>query len=268
MHTQILVIYPEQVLLDDIMYWYQEIDKYPNEKMADERCQFILEIPEKEIPDTLEKIRETLDESRVKYLDMIQYRSNHSIKQFEEKYNTRYHPELFEWYTMKCDALEEYHQIKDLPITDPRQIKWIKHQSMWGDGIREAEIYIEGKGYGFFDNPYGIWDYYDIVNDHRFPSDVHFLVSKNGTKDNTMRLNDLHVNKTVDNIHNFSRVWEHIIFCEKDPADTRIYTIDDIRFDHEWNKHCLVDDLKKQLHTLSEDYPYDEYIVTAIDTHW
>ena len=35
MHTQILVIYPEQVLLDDIMYWYQEIDKYPNEKMAD-----------------------------------------------------------------------------------------------------------------------------------------------------------------------------------------------------------------------------------------
>ena len=53
MHNQVLVIYPSDVELDDIMYWYQEIDKTQDDKMNDERCQFLLTFKEEEIPKIL-----------------------------------------------------------------------------------------------------------------------------------------------------------------------------------------------------------------------
>ena len=269
MHNQVLVIYPKDVELDDIMYWYQEVDKTQKQKMVDERCQFLLEIPEEKIPSVLNSIKEKLEKNLAKYGEMIQYRSKHSLKEFKEKYNREFKEYIPEIYVSDYNNLKEYWEIKDLPIHHPRQIKLIKEEAdIAADKI--AEVYIPGRGYGYFDNPYGIWDYYRVVNERRFPPDVCFLIGKTDRKDNQMSLRELDVKKTVDNIHEFTRVWESIIFCEKEADDTLLYTINDIRFKEKYgNEHCRVEELPRVLQEIKEKYGNnDEYTVIALDYHW
>ena len=270
MHNQVLVIYPkENVELEDIMYWYQEVDKTQKQKMVDERCQFLLEIPEEEIPSVLDKIKEKLEKDLLEYGEMIQYRSKHSLKEFEEKYNREFKEYIPDIYVEDYNNLKEYWEIKDLPINHPRQIRLIKEEAYIATD-KLAEVYIPGRGYGYFDNPYGVWDYYRVVNEHRFPSDVHFLIGKTGREDNQMSLKELDVQKTVDNIHEYTRVWEDIIFCEKEADDTLLYTLDDIRFkEKNGNEHCRVEDLPEVLSEIKEKYGgTDEYTVIALDYHW
>ena len=267
MHNQVLVIYPSDVELDDIMYWYQEIDKTQDDKMNDERCQFLLTFKEEEIPKILNDIELHLKKYYNKYLSIMQYRSDHSLSETIKKYD-KFAEGCYSSYKYYYDKLEEFEQIKNLPNTHPRKIKFIKEHTDFATDLW-ADIYIKGKGYGSFHNPYEIWDYYTIVNKHRFPPSVNFLVDKTrNIKDNHMPLNILGVNETVDNILEFTRVWEYIIFCEKDPKNSRLYTIDDIRFGDSWNEHCRVDNLKTVLQEIYDKYCDDDYMVTALDFHW
>lgn len=267
MHSQVLVIYPEDVSLEDIMYWYQEVDKTQQGRMADERCQFSLEVKEEEIPLILLKIKERLEKKLNEFQEYVKYRSKHTLKEFQEKYGRPFKDWYFGYYTETIEDLNEYELIKDLPIDDPRQIKFMKDECYWATD-KITDIYINGRGYGYYDNPYGMWDYYNIIDEHRFPRGTKFLVNKAGGKDNTMDLNSLDVDKTISNIKEYTRVWEHIIFCEKTPDDSRLYTLDDIRFNEEWNKDCLITDLEEKLRELTMKYNKGNYIITAIDTHW
>lgn len=268
MHSQILVIYPaKNIDLEDVMYWYQEVDKTQEQKMADERCQFILGIPEKEIPKTLQKIKKELEKDTKKYLEMTQYRSTHTLKEFKQKYNQPFSEYMFHLYKSDYDALKEYETIKDLPHDDPEQIKFIKDYAvMVTDEFHY--VYIKGVGYGSFHNPLQMWDYYEVVNEFRFAPHVTFLVNKNGEMDNTMLLNDLDVSKTVANIKKHTLVWEHIIFCQNKPSQSNLYTVDDIRFSKDWNRHCLVTDLEDVLVQIQEHFPDDDFMVIALDHHW
>lgn len=267
MHSQILVIYPEGVDLEDVMYWYQEVDKTQTDKMADDRCRFSLELPEDEIPSALLKIKEYLDESLHEYAEYIEYRSKHTLKEFQEKYGEPFKDWYFGEYIDTIEDLREYMRVKDLSFDDSQQIKFIKKECYWATD-KNTEIYIKGQGYGYFDNPYGIWDFYTIIDEHRFPRGTNFLIGKAGDRSNQVPLSWLDVDKTINNIKKYTRVWEHIIFCEKDPSDSKIYTTDTIRFDEDWNEHCVIDNLEDKLKELAQEYSNDDYIVTAIDTHW
>ncbi len=268
MHNQVLVISPQDVELEDVMYPYQEIDKWPHEKLNDDRCQWILIVPENEIPELLNKIEEDIKKDINQYLEVLKYRSTHSYEDWKEKYG-RYTRDPLNSYVYYRNKLKEFNEIKDLPMDNPEQITFIKEYGGYViDEYGSPEIYIKGVGYGFFHNPYQIWDYYALVNERRFPRDVNFLITKEGYAFNQLSLDELDISKTVKNIKEYTRVWEYIIFCEKDPKDSRLYTIDDIRFSDEWNKHCLVEDLEEVLKNLAYKYKNRNYIVTALDYHW
>ena len=269
MHSQVLVIYPKDVELDDVMYPYQEIDKDVNEKMYDRRCQFFLRIKEEDVTSHLNIIKEYFEKKKYNYLKMIQYLSEHSPEEFERKYGSN-NRDCYEFYKYYCDWLNLYENIKDLRMDNPKQIQFIKEFSDLATPL-SVNIYIKGKGYGMFFNPYQLWDYYQDVSG-RFGPGKHFLISTGGDSSNMMNLNELDVNNTVDNINKFTYVWEHIIFCESNPLNSRIYTIDDIRFSKEWNEHCLVDDLKEKIieimDLLNNEQLTSKYIISAIDIHW
>lgn len=267
MHTQVLVIFPKDVELDDIMYWYQEIDKVPGERMADERCQWHLMVEEKEIPTLLIKIKEGMEQKRDENLEKIIYRSKHSCEEYKKHYERDFHDGTFDYYKMLCDHLNEYENVKDLPIDHPKQIEFIIDYSWYGD-VDYMDMYIKGEGYGHFDNPYQMWDYWRVVNERRFPSHTMFLVSKTGKKKNKMIFNDMDIKETIKNIETLTRVWEYVIFCEKDPKNTKVYTTDKIRFGNPWNEHCLVENLEDVVTELQDVIISDDYIVTALDFHW
>lgn len=268
LHNQVLVIYPkENVELDDVMYWYQEVDKTQKGKMCDDRCQFFLEIPEKEIPSVLSQIKERLTNKVEEFLEEIQFRSKHSTKEFKEKYGYSFQEFIPSLYVSYINDLKLYDEIKDLPFDDPRQINFIKKHGYFTID-KWTDVYIKGEGYGAFHNPYQMWDYYLVVNEDRFPSDVQFLVNRDGDKSNKMFLGELDIPSTVKNINDYTRVWEYVIFCEKEASKSKVYTVDDIRFDKEWNKDCLVDSLEDVLVRISEGYPGSEYVVVALDFHW
>lgn len=266
MHNQVLVIHPQNVELEDIMYPYQEVDKYPNEKMNDERCQWFLTVPEEKIPLLEEKIEEYLLSTQNKYLEVAQYRTEHSYENWKEKYGA-YTKDSLDTYIYFTNQLNKFNEIRNLPNDNPKKITFFKEYGDWAID-KPTQIYIKGKGYGFFHNPYQIWDYYTIVNERRFSSDVNFLIATDGVKYNTLLLDVLDIPRTVENILELTRVWEYIIFCEKDPSDSQIYTIDDIRFNYEWNKHCMVDNLPDVLKEIQEKYITKGYMITALDFHW
>ena len=273
MHAQVLVIMPEDVKLEDVMYPFQEIDKTQAEKMTDDRCDFFLAVAEDEVPELLEDIRTHLEEYINKCLEELQYRSEHTYEEFREKYGNCGLKHTFGAYKIYCDDMREYEKVKGLPVDHIDQIKFIKDN---GFNVTDKwiDIYIKGKGYGTFHNPRELWDYYTIVNEHRFPKNVFFLVDTHGNKHNKLLLSELDIDKTVDNISELTRVWEHIIFCEKEPKDAMLLTVDDIRFDKPWNEYFRVNlfnkdiTLKDTLYEIAEKCKGSRYQVTAIDTHW
>lgn len=267
MHNQVLVIYPENIELEDVMCPYQEVDKYPKDKISDDRCQWILTVPEKEVPELLNKIEEDIKKDISQYLEVLKYRLNHTYADWKEKYQG-YTRDPLNSYTYYCDKLKEFQSIKDLPVDNPEQIKFIKEYGGYVLDEGGTDIYIKGVGYGWFHNPYQIWDYYTIVNERIFPRDVNFLITTGGYAFNQIPLDDLDISKTVENIKEYTRVWEYIIFCENDPKDSRLYTIDDICFNYDWNNHCLVDNLEEVLKNIKGIYSNRNYIVTALDYHW
>lgn len=268
MHSQVLVIHPKDIPLEDVMYYYQEIDKTPIDAMSDERCNFILEIDELGITSILNKIKKYLETKLKQYTEMLQYRSKHSLESFEKKYKRRFN-RVFEYYVYLQRELDTYHKIKNLSYDNPSQIKFIKEHGYWIDDSRMTDVYIKGVGYGIFLNPYQLWDYYKIVDERRFPEGTYFLISKNDNKSNIMDFYELDIDKTVENINYFTNVWEYIIFCENTPEDSKLYTTDKIRFGDDYNKECLTKNLKDMLKYLQSKYAEkDKYTVTAIDFHW
>lgn len=265
MHNQVLIIYPENVDIEDIMYYYQEIDKTIDEKIADARCQFCLTLKEEDIPKHLDKIKKHLEYEINEKLEILQYRTNHTVKEVQDKYY--FGTFTFSSYTYYIDELKRYEKVKDLPLDNPELISFIKDKSYDIDNLG-YDIYIKGIGYGTFDNPYSLWDYYTIVNERRFHSDVRFLIASDDVRYNRLMLDVLDVPNTISHIKQLTEVWNHIIFCEKDPADSKLYTIDDIRFDKGCNKHCIVDNLADVLLGIQKDYFGQGYMITALDFHW
>lgn len=263
MHSQVLIIHPENMKIDDIMYPYQEIDKDIHGKMGDERCQFFLTVPEQEIPKLLIQMKAHMEKMKGAYLEMIQYRTNHTVEEFKEKYGGWY--DCFKFYTMYCDDLSGYDKIKDLPWDNPEQISFIINLAGFAVG-KWTDIYIKGMGYGTFHNPYELFDYYQEIP-YIFGPGVHFLISKTGGRSNQMKLSELDIDETVININEWTMVWENIIFCPDDSADSKLYTTNDTRFSKKCNKHCLVDNLRDKLIEIS-NAPDKNYVVTALDFHW
>ena len=264
MHSQILVIHPKTVELEDVMYPYQEIDKDMQGKMKDERCQFFLTVKQSNISNLLEEIKSYFEQKKQEYLQMMQYRTEHTIEEFIEKYNGIY--DFYKLYIYYCDCLIKYEKIKDLPIDNPEQIKFIKTYGSYATD-KLIDIYIKGIGYGTFHNPYQLWDYYQPISG-RFGYGTYFLVNNAGEKHDKLFLNELDIDKTISNIKELTYVWEHIIFCKDDPSDSRLYTVDDIRFNGKYNNHCLIDDLEGKLVEIVDGVKGEDYIVTAIDFHW
>lgn len=271
MHSQVLVIYPPDADLKDVMYPYQEVDKYDKDKMTDDRCDFILTVEEEAIPDLLVKIKEYIEDSVKKDLEILQYRTSHSYEETKEKYGYNALRHTWDIYKYSYRELKNIDEIINLPFDDPRQIQLIQDN---GYSIidKPADLYIKGVGYGYFINPYQMWDYYQQVKERGFPKE--FLLDAAGNQYVQMYLRDLDVTKTILNIKELSMVWEYIIFCEKDPKNSRVYTNDDVRFGEDYNKHCLVDNifniesLEDVLMKLSKKYCDGDYIVTALDFHW
>ena len=267
MHNQVLVIYPRDVKLEDVMYPYQEINETIDDAINDERCQFILTVPEKKIPLLVDSIQRYLMETSNKYLEKLQYRSKYGYDEFKEKYKES--PKgLLDSYIFFTSNLNDFIKIKDLPNDNPVKINFLKEFGYWATDWA-TDIYIKDIGYGMFHNPYQIWDYYAVVNERRFPRDVKFLIASDGNEYNKCLLLDvLDIDLTIENIKKLTRVCEYIIFCENDPDDSRLYTVDTIRFGYDWNKHCLVDNLEGVLRSIQEDYKNKDYVVTALDFHW
>lgn len=272
MHSQVLVIYPPDVDLKDVMYPYQEVDKYQKDKMTDDRCEFFLGVEEKDIPSLLDEIHEYHIMRRRKCLEEIQYRSEHTYRETMEKYGKNALKHSWDVYKIYCNDLKEYEMVKDLPYDDPRQIKFILDNAWQVNEEDYLDIFIKGKGYGTFHNPYELWDYFQLTKDRGFHKE--FLIGNDDRMYAQIALKDLDVSKTVENIHELSHVWEHVIFCEKDAGDSSLYSIDDIRLDKKWNRHCLiknmigVESLEDVLLKIAEKYGDGDYIVTALDFHW
>ena len=266
-HSQVLVIRPKNSDLEEVMYPYQEVDKTQSEKLADDRCQFILEVPEKGIPGLVESIGESLEKKVKDSLEEIQFRAIFSCAEYEKKFNSKVPDYLLSMYINRLKSLQEYEYVKDLDCNNPRQIKFIKENG-WYCTDKSTELYIPGIGYGFFDNPYQMWDFYTIIDEHRFPRGTKFLVGSTVGEDNEMDLDSLSIPDTLENIYSLTRFWRYIIFCEDNPKDSKVYTTDDIRFGDSWNKHCLVKDLPRVLIDLQEKNYGKDYLVTALDFHW
>ena len=266
-HSQLLVIRPKSSNLEEVMYPYQEVDKTHSERLADDRCQFLLQVSEEEIPVFIKDMGLILEERVNGYLELIQYRSNHSCIEFEKKYGESCDGFMLNRYLYNVEILSEYEKIKDLPTDNPEQIKFLKK---WMGFVmdKESELYIPGVGYGYFDNPYQMWDFYTIIDEHLFPRGTKFLVGNTGREDNEMDLDSLNMEDTLENIYNLTRFWRYIIFCEDNPMDSKVYTTDDIRFGDSWNRHCLVKDLARVLIDLQEKNYGKGYIVNALDFHW
>ena len=268
MHSQAIVIYPYNVKLEDVMYYYQEADKYQYEEVADERCEFVLELPENEIPQLLTDIKEYIIKHKDIYLEILQYRADHSVEQTKRKFELNDLSHVFRRYILFTDELSEYKKVKDLPVDHPKQIKFIleHHLDVMDDFLG---FYIKGKGYGDFYNPYEIFDYYTMVDEMRFSQGLTFLVRENGRKSNSIYLNELDVEATIKNIEEVAFNWSTIIFCEKTPKNSRIYSTDNFRFSKDINNHCLVENLEDILHSIRIDTSHSYiYKVEVLDFHY
>ena len=267
MHTQALIIHKKDVELDDVMHPYQEIDKYLNDRIIDERCTFRLIIPEEEIESALKRIREHFQKRKQENLEILQYRSTHTFKECTDKYD-KITNNLFPYYKYCCKTLMEYERVKDMECSNPEQIRFIKDLYDWVDGGEYVDLYVEGVGYGQLDNPYSLWDFWTIVNEHRFPTYADFLVSQDDGTGNVMSLDDLDVDKTVEKIEGWTYVWEYVFFCKDDAYDSIVYTTDTCLNSSMSDRFQRVHSLKKVLKDIQKQYTGEGYIVSAIDFHF
>lgn len=266
-HQQVLVIYPKDVKLEDVMYPYQEIDKFKSEKLGDNRCQFFKSFGEEEIPNILNKIEKYIKKNVDYYLEIVQYRAKHSYSETYLKYD---YPldKVFDYYVYYTKKLNYFNEIKDLEYDNPKLIQFILDYC-WYATDKRCDIYIKDIGYGHFTNPYQIWDYWTVVDERVFAKGTNFLISKYKRDDgNQMPLEDIDVKKTVQNIKNLTVGFEYLIFCKDEPLKSEIYTTDDVRFNYDWNKHCRIKDIESKLIEIQNKYSDKGYIVTALDFHW
>ena len=259
MHSQILVIYPNNVELKNVMYPYQQIDKDIQGKLNDERCQFFLQVKEEDIPNILKEIEEYYIKEAEIQLEKMQYRAKHTIEQVKEKYG--YIGDFYSLYKIYMDYLNEYKKIKNLRFDDKRQISYIKntYDSVKSEGW--VDIYIKGVGYGMLRNPYELWDYYQDASKRLIEK---LLVNYNGEKSNKMAFSDLNIKATLNNIEKLTDVWEHIIFCPDDPNNSRLFT----KFDKYPNNCKVTNGLEGTLKELFNQFKNENYIISAVDIHY
>ena len=245
MHGQLLLIKPKTVPVHDVMYWYDECINASIDFMKnDERFIFHPVFKEEDAPVILDEIKEGLEASKKKY------------------------PENPVYYKEICDDLKKYEKVKDYPIENKRlQDFLIDHSWRCNKG---CDYYLKDKGFGMYINPYTLYDYYTVVDERRFPQGTNFLINNLNEGSNELPLKDLNIPDTLRNIYRLTRVWEQIIFCEKDPKNSKLYTTNNIRFNEEYNDDCLVDDLEVTLKRIQENYKDSNmnYNVTALDFHW
>ena len=270
MHSQALVIHKKDVKLVDVMYPYSIVDKDVDGRINDSRCRFFQVVPEKDISKALDHIGNKLQEYKNEYLEMLQYRAEHSYDEYKEKYGIR---NCYSMYKHYCDCLEEYEQVKDLPNDNPKQIRFILDRYGWYNDDW-VNLYIKGKGYGDFDNPYELWDFYTIVNEHRFAKYTYFLVTSflvnqfDMNMDNYMELDKIDVERTVKNIEKLTSVWEYIIFCKDNPSDSVVYTDLSEKKEYREDRFFKVDNLDETLNEIKEQHIGEDYVVEAIDFHY
>lgn len=264
MHSQALVIHKKDVELEDVMYPYSIVDKDVDGRINDSRCRFFQVVPEKDISKALDHIGNKLQEYKNEYLEMLQYRAEHSYDEYKEKYGLR---DCYSMYKHYCDCLEEYEQVKDLPNDNPKQIRFILDRYGWCNEDW-VHLYIKGKGYGDFDNPYDLYDFYSRVDRHRFAEGTNFLINRLGKRSNYMELDKLDVDMTVENIRNLTQVWEYVIFCENNPLYSKIYTTDSIRRSSYTDRFIRIPHLNEILNEIKEQHIGEDYVVEAIDFHY
>lgn len=267
MHYGLLVIKPTDVDLEKIMYNFEEIDKNEGGRMADERCRFIKQIDENEIPTFLTAIRDKFQKDKKEYLKLIQYRANHTQEQYKEKYGRPFGEHTMYLYKKCVDGLNEYETVKDLPFDDVRQIKFIKRHGLWVKWKNHdvnPETYIKGIGYGYFNNPYSIFDYYRVATEEWYKH----LTTEEGKDTNTCLLNELDVTATLDKLFE-DDYYPYIIFCKDTPADASLFTVGDWRFNEiRSNAECLVEDTGEVLKQIKSQFGDDcKYEVKVLDIH-
>lgn len=267
MHYRILVIKPVDTDLEKIMYNFEEIDKDLGGRMADERCRFIKQISENEIPAFLTAIRDKFQNDKKEYLKLIQYRANHTQEEYKEKYGRPFGEHTMHLYKRCIDGLNEYETIKYFPSDDVRQIKFIKEHGFWvklNNHDVNPETYIKGIGYGYFDNPYAIFDYYRVATEEWYKH----LTTEAGKDTNTCLLTDLDVTATLDKLCE-DDYYPYIIFCKDTPADASLFTVEGWGFSEtRGNAECLVDDTGETLKQVKSHFGDDsKYEVKVLDIH-
>lgn len=264
MHYKVLIVKPVEMRLNDVMYPFQELDKTQEGIMNDDRGVFIKLVDEKQVPLLMEKIYEHYYDKKIVYEEQLRYRANHTLKEFQEKYNQKY--VVFEHYKYCCDVLKEYEQIKDLTLPEPRLITFIKHYSC-NVQLNNRDLYlytyIKGIGFGYYTNPRGIWDYYTtLTNADAMDEGFGFLCRKHGTDVNTCRLEELDIDRTLSK---FDDPYTYVIFCKNEGGDSVLYTTDNYKFNE---SNGLVEDTDDCLREIYRKYvSCGLYEVCVVDIH-
>lgn len=265
MHFKIIIIKPKDVELEDIMYYFQELDMTQRDMMEDKRAVFNNQVPDPLVPVLIERIYEYYTNKKEQYLQEIQYRATHSLAEYEEKYG-RCWGGMLDYYILCCNVLDEYEKVKDLSCNDKELITFIKKKAD-SCGLGDIEylnllVYIKGIGFGHFDNPYGIWDFYTELDDYFEDAGFGgFLSVQNGRDCNYCYLWNLDVKKTLSK---FKDPYEHIIFCKDEPKNSILYSMAGYLRD----KDSLVDNTDDVLRDIYEEHKDNEkYVVQVVDIH-
>ena len=268
MHYGLMVIKPVEIELEDLMWKFAEVDKSQTQRMDDKRCIFINDIPESEVPGILEKIQEYYSKKQKECQEQLVYRASHTLEESGNKYDIDYYFEgIYNMNITSYNVLQEYERVKNMALDNPELIHFIKE---YGYVVKKddyghyifPEIYIKGVGYGHFDNPYGIMDYYIIMEDTS-------LKTINGDDVNNVLLNQLDVEGTLGKL-NKDDYYPYIIFCENEVEDARLFNKGhDYHFnEHNGNAECLVESTHDVLRDLYSKYKDDnQYEVMVLDIH-
>ena len=251
--------------IDDVMYPFQELDKTHECIMNDDRGVFIKFVEEAQVPLLMERIYDHYYDRKREFEEKLRYRANHTLKEFQEKYNQK--NVLFEYYKYCCDVLQEYNKIKDLEWDNPKLISFIKNHSL-NISMNNHEYlylytYIKGIGFGYYTNPKGIWDYYTtLTNADAMDEGFGFLCRKHGSDVNTCRLDELDIDRTLCK---FDDPYTYVIFCKNSGGDSVLYTTDNYKFNE---SNGFVEDTDDCLRGIYEKYAdCGLYEVCVVDIH-
>lgn len=194
-----------------------------------------------------------------KYLERLQYRATHTLNEYNDRYD--HSPNnLLSTYVRYCEYLKEYEVVKDLSLPDVRLINFIKDYSYYCG--RSVSIYIEGVGFGYFDNPYYFYDYYTVLDDYYMGDELGFLIKQSGSDCNYCKLNELDIDKTLSK---FDDCYEYIVFCEDKAEDSKVYTVDSYSFDESTGLVYNTDDSLRSIYNNYKNY--EKYEVLVLDIH-